>query len=76
MNDIDQSRFALMAVLTRAHDARPDEYPDPQALLALSDDAVRSYAAGLLDSLEAESRSDRVATDLKKELRRILHETP
>ena len=45
MDDIDQSRFALMAVLTRAHDARPDEYPDPQALLALSDEGVRSYAA-------------------------------
>ena len=65
-----------MAVLTRAHEARPEEYPDPQALLALSDDAVSSYAAGLLDSLEAEPRSDSVATDLKEELRRILHDTP
>jgi len=76
MDDIDQSRFALMAVLTRAHDARPDEYPDPQALLALSDEGVRSYAAGLLHSLEAEPRRDNVAIQLWSELRSILQEAP
>jgi hypothetical protein len=60
MTDIDQSRFALMTVLTRAHEERPDDYADP----------------GLLHSLEAAPRSDAVATRLQRELRRILDETP
>jgi len=76
MTDIDQSRFALMAVFTRAHEARPDDYAEPQTLIPMSDDGLRSYAAGLLHSLEAEPRRDEVATELREELRRILHETP
>ena len=50
MTDIDQSRFALMTVLTRAHEARPAEYPAPRALISMSDDALRGYAVGLLYS--------------------------
>lgn len=76
MTDIDQTRFALMAVFTRAHEERPHDYPDPQTLIAMSDDGLRSYAAGLLHSLEAAPRRDRVATRLQEELRLILRETP
>ena len=76
MRDIDQNRFALMAALTRAHEARPDDYPDPQTLIPMSDDGLRCYAAGLLHSLEAAPRRDRVAAELREELRRILHESP
>ncbi len=45
MADIDQSRFALIAVLTRAHEARPDDYHPPPTLLAMSDEGLRGYAA-------------------------------
>jgi hypothetical protein len=76
MTDIDQSRFALMTALTRAHEERPDDYPDPKTLLVMSDHDLRSYAAGLLHSLEAAPRSDTVATRLQQELRRIVDETP
>ena len=76
MTDIDQSRFALMTVLTRAHEERPDDYADPESLIVMSDHGLRSYAAGLLHSLEAAPRSDAVATRLQQELRRILDETP
>ena len=75
MADIDQSRFALIAVLTRAHEARPDDYPPPATLLGMSDEGLRSYAVSLLFSLEAEPRSEEVATWLREELRRII-ETP
>ncbi len=75
MADIDQSRFALIAVLTRAHEARPDDYHPPPTLLAMSDEGLRGYAVSLLYSLEAEPRSDKVATWLQEELLRIL-ETP
>jgi len=30
MQDIDQNRFPLMTVLRRAHEARPDDYADPE----------------------------------------------
>jgi hypothetical protein len=75
MTDIDQSRFALMAVLTRAHMERPDDYPNPGTLIAMSDEDLRSYATDLLHSLEAASTNDSVAYELEKELRSILEET-
>ena len=75
MEDIDQNRFALMAVLTRAQEARPHEYADPRILVAMSDEALRSYASGLLHSLEAKPRNDEVATALEEGLHRILHDT-
>jgi hypothetical protein len=75
MADIDQSRFALIAVLTRANEARPDDYPPPPTLLAMSDEGLRGYAVGLLSSLESGPSGEKVATWLQEELRRIL-ETP
>jgi hypothetical protein len=48
MEDIDQSRFALMTALSEAHNVRPDEYPNPGTLVAMSDEGVRAYAVGLL----------------------------
>ena len=74
MTNIDQSRFALIAVLTEAHEARPDEYPDPQTLIAMSDEVLRAYAVGLLALLEAGPRGDSVASELHRDLRRILRE--
>jgi hypothetical protein len=74
MSDIDQDRFALMAALMRAHDARPDEYPASKSLESMNDQGLRGYALGLLDSLERASRDDQVAMDLREELQRILHE--
>ena len=76
MKDIDQSRFALISALARAHEARPDEYPDREALLSMSDDALRSYAIGLLQLLGAEPRGDMMATGLQQELRMILQDAP
>jgi hypothetical protein len=76
MSDIDQDRFALMAALMRAHDARPDEYPASNGLVSMSDQGLRGYALGLLDSLERAARDDQVATDLRQELQRILHQAP
>jgi len=74
VTDIDQNRFALIAVLTEAHEKRPDEYPDPQTLIAMSDGVLRAYAVGLLALLEAGPRGDSVASELHRDLRRILRE--
>ena len=76
MEDIDQSRFALMTALSEAHKARPDDYPNPGTLVTMSDEGLRSYAAGLLHSLEAAPRGDGVATRLQEQLRQNLNETP
>jgi len=75
MADIAQSRFALIGVLTQAHEARPEDYPAPRTLLEMTDEGLRGYVVGLLYSLEAEPRSDEVAAWLQEELRGIL-ETP
>ena len=76
MEDIDQSRFALLTALSEAHKARPSDYPSPGTLITMSDEGLRSHAAGLLRSLEAGSASDSVAAELREELRSILDETP
>ena len=76
MEDIDQSRFALMTALSEAHKARPDDYPNPGTLIAMSDEGLRAYALGLLRLLEGAPGGDSVETELQRELRRILHETP
>jgi hypothetical protein len=65
-----------MAVLTRAHDLEPDEYPAPSILIGMSDDALRDHAVDLLHSLESEPRSDGFAAELQRELRGILDGTP
>jgi len=76
MEDIDQSRFALMTALSEAHKARPDDYPDPGTLVAMSDDGLRSYAVGLLHLLETEPKGDEVAVGLHEQLWTILHAAP
>jgi hypothetical protein len=50
--DVDINRFALTAVLTAAGAKRPSEYPDFEALNAMSDAALVAYAEGLLYTLE------------------------
>ena len=76
MTDIDQSRFALMTALSEAHKGRPDEYPNSDSLTAMSDEALRAYAVGLLQLLEGVPGGDSVETELQKELRLILGDTP
>ena len=76
MKDIDQDRFALMSALTRANMARPHDYPNPGTLIAMSDEALRAYALGLLQLLEEAPGGDSVETELQQELRVILHDTP
>ena len=76
MQDIDQNRFALMTVLRRVHEARPDDYADPETLIAMSDDGLRSYSIGLLPLLAAEPAGDKVAAGLQEELSSILDDTP
>ena len=74
-DDIHQARFALVSVLERAYEARPDEYADPAVLQAMTDDALIDYAQDLLGSLDQSPRLDDVATELQAELRRILLES-
>ena len=76
MEDIDQSRFALMTALTGAHKVRPDDYPDPGILVAMSDEALRAYAVGLLQLLDVVPSGDSFEAELQKELRVILGDTP
>ena len=42
----------------------------------MSDESLRSYASGLLHSLEEAPLSDEVATALQEQLRSIFYETP
>ncbi len=74
MEDIDQSRFALMTALTEAHTARPDDYPNP-GTLTMSDEGLRAYALGLLRLLEGAPGGDSVETKLQEQLRLILGDT-
>jgi hypothetical protein len=76
MEDIDQSRFALMSALTGAHKVRPDDYPDPSVLVAMSDEGLRAYAVGLLQLLDGVPSGDSFEAELQKELRVILGDTP
>ena len=76
MEDIDQSRFALMTALGEAHKARPDEYPKPGTLVAMSDEGLRAYAVGLLLLLESGAGRDKIETELQKELKLILEDAP
>ena len=76
MDHIDQSRFALMTVLSTAHHARPDEYLDPAAMVAMSDENLRAYALRLLYLIDRAPGGDRVAAELKTELRLIVEASP
>ena len=72
--DIHQARFALVSVLERAYESRPEEYEDPAIVQAMTDEELLGYARGLLDSLDQAPGLDDVATELRVELRRILLE--
>jgi hypothetical protein len=76
MEDIDQSRFALMTALTGAHKLRPDEYPAPGILIAMSDDDLRAYAVELLQRLDGMPSGDSFEVQLQRELRVILGDAP
>ena len=75
MDDIDQNRFPLMTVLRRAYETRPDDCADPETLIAMSDEGLRSYAIGLLHFLDGEPAGDKLAAGLQEELSSILDET-
>ena len=75
MEDIDQSRFALMTALTRAHQMRPDDYPNPGILVAMSDDDLRAYAVGVLERLDSVPTRDGFEAELHQELGVILGDT-
>ena len=70
--DIHQDRFALMAVLTRAHDERPDDYADSRSLMSMSDDQLVAHATELLRSLLQRPLDDETAIELSTALQRIL----
>ena len=76
MEDIDQSRFALMTALTGAHKFRPDDYPNPGILVAMSDEGLRAYAVELLERLDGVPSGDSFEVELQKQLRGILGDTP
>ena len=75
MEDIDQSRFALMTALTGAHKLRPDSYPNPGILVAMNDEDLRAYAVELLERLDGVASGDSFEVELQKELRVILGDT-
>lgn len=75
MEDIDQSRFALMTALTRAHQLRPDDYPNPGILVAMSDEGLRAYAVEVLERLDGVPSGDSFEVELEQELRVILGDT-
>jgi hypothetical protein len=72
--DIHQDRFALMTVLTRAHEARPNAYAESQELMSMSDEQLVAHATELLRSLEDAPVEDDVAVEVREALREILGE--
>ena len=72
--DIHQDRFALVTVLTRAHEARPDDYADPQSLISMSDERLVAHATHLMHALEQETPTDETARDVLTTLQEILGE--
>jgi hypothetical protein len=61
----------LIRVFEHAHEARPEDYPAPGVLQALSDWALLAYAQGVV-ALQEEMAGDEVASGVADELRRIL----
>jgi hypothetical protein len=70
--DIHQDRFALMTVLTRAHEARPDVYAQSGELMSMSDEQLVDHATELLRSLDEAPSDDDVAIEVRQALREIL----
>jgi hypothetical protein len=73
--DIHQDRFALMAVLTRAHVARPHDYVDRESLMSMSDERLVAYALELLRSLEETPADDDTTVEVRTALREILDQS-
>jgi hypothetical protein len=71
---IHQDRFALMTVLTRAHEARPDDYAGSDALMAMSDELLVAHANELLHSLKEAPEDDALTVEVRTALREILGE--
>ena len=72
--DIHQDRFALMTVLTRAHEARPNAYADSRELMSMSDEQLVAHATELLRSLDQAPPEDDVGIEVREALREILGE--
>lgn len=72
--DIHQDRFALVAVLTRAHKARPTDYVESQVLMSMSDERLMTHATEVLRSLENGGPDDDTAVEVRTALRQILGE--
>ena len=66
-----QARDALIRVLDHAHETRPEDYPAPDVVHALSDWALLAYARGIVARQE-ETPGDAVASRVADELRRVL----
>ena len=73
--DIHQDRFALMAALTRAHEARPADYTDSETLMSMSDERLVAHATELLNALEQAPGDDEATVEVRSALRRILGES-
>jgi len=73
--DIHQDRFALMAALTRAHEARPADYTDSETLMSMSDERLLAHATEVLSALEQASGDDEATAEVRAALRRILGES-
>jgi hypothetical protein len=69
---IDEDRFALLAILGAAHAERPEQYPDFTALDAMTDAELGTYAGDLLQRLEESSSRDRVAAELRARLSEVV----
>jgi hypothetical protein len=61
-------------VLDHAHETRPEEFPAPDVVHALSDWALLAYSRGIVARQE-ETPGDSVALGVADELRRILDKT-
>lgn len=71
--NIDVNRFALVAIFVAANAKRPAEFPDYEALSAMSDSDLLGYANGLLYSLEhSSSPSDALVAEVRDGLQRVL----
>ena len=65
---IDEDRFALLAILGAAHAERPEHYPDFTVLDEMTDAELGRYAGDLLQRLEGSRSKDPVAAELRARL--------
>ena len=69
---IDEDRFALLAILGAAHAERPEHYPDFSVLDAMTDAELGTYAVDLLKRLEGSKLGDPVAGELRDRLSEVI----